>query len=303
MKNGHVPQEVAVLFGSVKPSVGHVRRMCRILRSEIWRQVRLLCDWLKAVCHSRDASVVAERKFRSYRRLSAQTTEFWWTRLLLVLRSRPPHRNEKTQPVSTGFQVLGNVTLPDEVAELFKNGPKFSTEPRIPAHELLALNRRIARKAELEDQERCLLDGVDCLRRTVTKNAPPSTAVIKRVVSFFRENELRLLLSDKEGGFVIAPAVVLNKNAIQDIDKNFILAKEKAQKDERVPLTPCVVYSGQNLEQAEFLHLCVNKERLFLVKNAEEGVIAIMSAFFVLNIVYGPKYFNTSAVLERLVWM
>ncbi|XP_049512680.1 uncharacterized protein LOC125940505 [Dermacentor silvarum] len=70
--------------------------------------------------------------------------------------------------------------------------------------------------------------------------------------------------------------------------------------DERVPLTPCVVYSGHNLEQAEFLHLCVDKERLFMVKNAEEGVIAIMSAFFVLNVVYRPKYFNTSAVLERL---
>ncbi|KAH7973937.1 hypothetical protein HPB49_007320 [Dermacentor silvarum] len=50
--------------------------------------------------------------------------------------------------------------------------------------------------------------------------------------------------------------------------------------DERVPLTPCVVYSGHNLEQAEFLHLCVDKERLFMVKNAEEGVMAIMSAFF-----------------------
>ncbi|KAH7973618.1 hypothetical protein HPB49_003089 [Dermacentor silvarum] len=47
-------------------------------------------------------------------------------------------------------------------------------------------------------------------------------------------------------------------------------------RDERVPLTPCVVYSGHNLEQAEFLHLCVDKERLFMVKNAEEGVIAIM---------------------------
>ncbi|KAH7965764.1 hypothetical protein HPB49_010582 [Dermacentor silvarum] len=248
MKNGHVPQEVAVLFGSVKPSIGHVRRMCRILRSEIWRQVRLLYDWLKAVCYSRDASVVAERKFRSYRRLSAQTTEFWWTRLLLVLRSRPPHRKEKTQPVSTGFQVLGNVTLPDEVAELLKNGPKFSTEPRIPAHELLALNRRIARKAELEDQERCLLDGVDCLRRTVTKNAPPSTAVIKRVVSFFRDNELRLLLSDKEGGFVIAPAVVFNKKAIQAIDKNFILAKEKAQK------TVSVVQACVHLSHALYIY-------------------------------------------------
>ncbi|XP_037558180.1 uncharacterized protein LOC119435363 [Dermacentor silvarum] len=70
--------------------------------------------------------------------------------------------------------------------------------------------------------------------------------------------------------------------------------------DERVPLTPCVKYSGHNLEQADFLHLCVDKEQLFTVKNAEEGIIAVMSSFFVLNIVYGPKSFNTSTVLERL---
>lgn len=44
--------------------------------------------------------------------------------------------------------------------------------------------------------------------------------------------------------------------------------------DERVPLTSFVVYSGHNLEQAEFLHLCVDKKRLFMVKNAEKGVVA-----------------------------
>lgn len=71
------------------------------------------------------------------------------------------------------------------------------------------------------------------LRRTVTGSAPPSTAVIKRTVSFFRDNELRLLLSDKEGGFVIAPSAVFNKKAIEAVNKNFILANEKAQKVKR----------------------------------------------------------------------
>ncbi|KAH6935506.1 hypothetical protein HPB50_006372 [Hyalomma asiaticum] len=112
---------------------------------------------------------------------------------------RSPHRKDAVQADAGGYQVLGDVRLPDEVAHLWKKGPKFSTEPSIPAHELLALNRRISRKAVLEDQERCLLDGVDSLRRTVTKNSPTSSALIKKTVSFFNDNKLRLLLSDKGG--------------------------------------------------------------------------------------------------------
>ncbi|KAL1475113.1 hypothetical protein MTO96_037517 [Rhipicephalus appendiculatus] len=67
-----------------------------------------------------------------------------------------------------------------------------------------------------------------------------------------------------------------------------------------MPLTPCVVYSGPSLEQAEFLHLHVDNQNIFRVSNAEEGVTALMSAFFIFHIVYGRKAFNTSTVLERL---
>ncbi|KAL1419665.1 hypothetical protein MTO96_025012 [Rhipicephalus appendiculatus] len=71
-------------------------------------------------------------------------------------------------------------------------------------------------------------------------------------------------------------------------------------RDERMPQTPCVVYSGPSLERAEFLHLHVDNQNIFPVSNAEEGVTALMSAFFIFNIVYGRKAFNTSTVLERL---
>lgn len=79
-------------------------------------------------------------------------------------------------------------------------------------------------------------------------------------------------------------------------DKLFLVSSQ----DERVPLTPCVVYSGPSLEQAEFLHLHVDNRNIFRVSNAEEGMIALMSAFFIFNIVYGRKAFNTTTVLERL---
>ncbi|KAH6933536.1 hypothetical protein HPB50_016050 [Hyalomma asiaticum] len=185
---------------------------------------------MRAICYSRDTSTVAEKTFWCYKHLAAQTTEFWWMQLLLRLRSRSPHRKDAVQADAGGYQVLGDVRLPDEVAHLLKKGPKFSTEPSIPAHELLALNRRISRKAVLEDQERCLLDGVDSLRRTVTKNSPTSSALIKKTVSFFKENELRLLLSDKEGNFVVAPSAVFKEKAIWAVNKNFIPSTVKALK-------------------------------------------------------------------------
>ncbi|KAG0418850.1 hypothetical protein HPB47_004545, partial [Ixodes persulcatus] len=49
------------------------------------------------------------------------------------------------------------------ITTLLSKGPKYGIEPSIPAHELVALNRRVANKAEKEDQERCLLGGGDCL--------------------------------------------------------------------------------------------------------------------------------------------
>ncbi|KAH6925240.1 hypothetical protein HPB50_002450 [Hyalomma asiaticum] len=144
---------------------------------------------------------------------------------------RSPHRKDAVQADAGGYQVLGDVRLPDKVAHLLKKGPKFSTEPSIPAHELLASNRRISRKAVLEDQERCLLDGVDSLRRTVTKNSPTSSALIKKTVSFFKDNELRLLLSDKEGNFVVAPSAVFKDKAIRAVNKNFFPSTVKALKE------------------------------------------------------------------------
>ncbi|KAG0416598.1 hypothetical protein HPB47_006283, partial [Ixodes persulcatus] len=57
----------------------------------------------------------------------------------------------------------GEEAIPENIPTLLRKGPKYGIEPSIPAHELVALNRRVANKAEKEDQERCLLEGVDCL--------------------------------------------------------------------------------------------------------------------------------------------
>ncbi|KAH7950784.1 hypothetical protein HPB52_001468 [Rhipicephalus sanguineus] len=96
-------------------------------------------------------------KKRSIKKQTAQNTEFLWQKLLL---QRP--RRAKSRRGVGNLDVLDDPQVPEEVADGLKKGPKFSVKPRIPAHELLSLNRRVSRKAQSEDQQRCLLDGVDC---------------------------------------------------------------------------------------------------------------------------------------------
>ncbi|KAL3247686.1 hypothetical protein MRX96_056917 [Rhipicephalus microplus] len=57
-----------------------------------------------------------------------------------------------------------------------------------------------------------------------------------------------------------------------------------------VPATPCVVFSGgENIEEADFLHVKLDREKLFSVKNAEEGLAAVVSAYWVFNCQYQRK--------------
>lgn len=124
-------------------------------------------------------------------------------------------------PANTGLVVLGDARLPDDVANMLQKGPKFSLEPRIPAHELLTMNRRIADKAEDEGRERCLLEGVDSLKRTVRKGSPAPAESTQSVVKYFQNNDLVLLQADKDGGFVVLPSEAYGEKALQAVKKNF----------------------------------------------------------------------------------
>ncbi|KAM7302557.1 sterile alpha motif domain-containing protein 3-like isoform X1 [Ixodes scapularis] len=70
--------------------------------------------------------------------------------------------------------------------------------------------------------------------------------------------------------------------------------------DENIPPTPCVLYSGQDLEDADFFHLVVDRERLFSVPNAEEGLCMLLAAYWLFSIQYERKAFNMLVTLERL---
>ncbi|KAL1467472.1 hypothetical protein MTO96_042156 [Rhipicephalus appendiculatus] len=68
-----------------------------------------------------------------------------------------------------------------------------------------------------------------------------------------------------------------------------------------IPATPCLVFSGgETVEEAEFLDVRVDREKLFTVENAEEGLAAVMAAYWLFNCQYERKLFNTLVVLERL---
>ncbi|KAH7936561.1 hypothetical protein HPB49_001369 [Dermacentor silvarum] len=69
-------------------------------------------------------------------------------------------------------------------------------------------------------------------------------------------------------------------------------------KDPSVPATSCIVFSGEDVEEAD-LHIKVDRE-MFAVKNGEEGLAAVLSAYWLFNIQYDRKLFNTLLVLERL---
>lgn len=222
IRNGLVPADIVAFCGMVTPSSGHVKRICRIMKSEIWRQVRLLYDWIRVLCCARDPDWIAEEKMKIFRWVAMQKTEFLWQRVLHFM----PRKVGKAPVKPCSLVLLGDASVPEGVAALLEKGPKYSVPPRIPTHELLALNRKLAYKAG-EDGERCLLDGVDSIVRTARKRDLLPKDSTQQVVSFFERNDLRLLQADK-GGFVVMSMSSYKEKAAQALSKNFVQVSRKA---------------------------------------------------------------------------
>lgn len=191
-------------------------------------QVRFFQDCLRTLCFSLDSPWLAGIKLSSFRRLIAHLTEDLWAIQIREVLSTLKERCNRRQ--AGGLVVLDDsLEVPEEVSKVLNNGPKFSYEHRIPAHDLLALNRRIARKAPQEDKERCVLEGVDVIARCVT-SGPPSHKPdpTRKVVAFFKDNNLQLMQADKEGGFVVVPSGTFSEKASQALKKNFVPVKASA---------------------------------------------------------------------------
>ncbi|KAH6935989.1 hypothetical protein HPB50_012167 [Hyalomma asiaticum] len=154
-------------------------------------------------------------------------TEFWSARCLQ--QAICSKRATTVTDGSRSFVALGDVVLPDEAADIISKGPKHSFEPTVAAHDLLAINRGISSRADQEGRERCLLEGVDALRKTATtmpaKHVKDPT---RKVVTFFNQNNLRLLQADRNGGFVVLKEEDFKRRADAAITNNFVRVKSCA---------------------------------------------------------------------------
>ncbi|KAG0421019.1 hypothetical protein HPB47_003077 [Ixodes persulcatus] len=214
IRHGCFPCEVVALFNGAQPSTGHAKRICRILRSESWKQVGRYRDVLRIKCLALSVNESsAERNYKLHLRTAAQYTEVFWQQTRMTL-GKKARRNEGGQQEVT---VLEDVILPKQIKDCLDKGPKYCQEPCMNPVLKLSLIRWMGAKPE--DRERCVADGVDVLQRLEGKTTRKFKT--NTIVDYFLEHNLKLLTSDKEGGFVVLPEALYKTKAKEAIQKNF----------------------------------------------------------------------------------
>ncbi|KAH9364197.1 hypothetical protein HPB48_022151 [Haemaphysalis longicornis] len=88
-------------------------------------------------------------------------------------------------------------------------------------HELLATVRGVADKVSVQEKDRCVSEGVDCLAGIQEGNRGGKNGELQRIVKYFVDHNLTLLTSDKEGGFVVLPNETFGEKASAAIRKHF----------------------------------------------------------------------------------
>ncbi|KAG0435560.1 hypothetical protein HPB47_018414 [Ixodes persulcatus] len=118
---------------------------------------------------------------------------------------------------------LGGATLPEDIKATLEKGPKFAVEPKLPPPAKLSMVRAMADRALPQDRERFISDGVDVLCRTAGHR--PKSLKMGAAVEHFKNTSLKLLTSDKEGGFVVLPHDLYAAKAREAVAKNFKVVK------------------------------------------------------------------------------
>ncbi|KAG0443317.1 hypothetical protein HPB47_015048 [Ixodes persulcatus] len=163
IRKNFLPPDVLGLFGGVAPSSGHGKRVCKILRSERWKQVGRHRDFLWMMCARSTATQrEASRKYGELLRLASHVTEFLWNKLRATLPTK-----QRKEVVLNDVTYLEEASAPCKVNDILNKGPKFSLPPRQKPVERLGLVRTLADKAEAQEKERCISEGVDVLVRNL----------------------------------------------------------------------------------------------------------------------------------------
>ncbi|KAH6948705.1 hypothetical protein HPB50_025895 [Hyalomma asiaticum] len=136
------------MCGFLKPSLGNARRICRISRSEWWRQVRFFHDCLVVAC-STETTYRQQGSLQEWRATTKRVTEFLWN----VVRPTLPTKKKKGRPQGD-IRTLGDCSVPENVRNVLCLGPKFAFEPKVPPAERVALSRSISRFVPEGEQAR-----------------------------------------------------------------------------------------------------------------------------------------------------
>ncbi|XP_049527348.1 uncharacterized protein LOC125947072 [Dermacentor silvarum] len=270
MKHQLIPLEVLKLFALFVRSLHHSKRIVNLWSSELCHQYRHYQVCLRILSASLVSSgQQGEVVFRSWSHEAAYVTEFLWATALpsLLVWTR---RRVKNECRSGKLTCLGTGTLPENVVNVLDNGPKFCTEVIDNPVELLSMVRNVANSVELDDQNRVLSEGIDCLlARRPRSNA---SLQVRDTVKFLQKSNLALLLSDKEGGFVVLPKAVFSEKAEQAVSKNFKPVKCSWRELRKKALALCDEMNMLSLKKTigsakkDFLDL------FFSVKTHKEGM-------------------------------
>ncbi|KAH6920819.1 hypothetical protein HPB50_028194 [Hyalomma asiaticum] len=117
----------------MKPSDGHSRRICKILKSEWWRQVRTFKDLLRIACANGMDGHPGYRQYRQWCNVADSTSEFLWR----TVRPTLPVQ-KKGNPVQGHVLNLSTTPIPEEHERVLGLGPKYCFEPHLNPFEKIA---------------------------------------------------------------------------------------------------------------------------------------------------------------------
>ncbi|XP_042149365.1 uncharacterized protein LOC121837684, partial [Ixodes scapularis] len=191
-------------------------------------------------------------------------TEFLWQRI----RPQLPKKTDLMTPSTRGYTTLGEAEIPPEIGKPLELGPMFCFEPVLSPPELVTLAKNVAEKATEGDRPRCIHECVEVLQSPRRRG---QVCPITTLVDFMVDSDLRVMLSDKEGQFVVLPKGMFNEKANAAIEKNFrpVNVDLKKLRDrakglcDRLALTQLAVRVGK----AENVHL----QAFFSAKTHKEG--------------------------------
>ncbi|KAH6935920.1 hypothetical protein HPB50_011457 [Hyalomma asiaticum] len=133
----------------MKPSDGHSRRICKILKSEWWRQVRTFKDLLRIACANGMDGHPGYRQYRQWCNVADSTSEFLWR----TVRPTLPEQ-KKGNPVQGHVLNLSTTPTPEEHDRVLGLGPKYCFEPHLNPFEKIATARAVSRCAKEDERSR-----------------------------------------------------------------------------------------------------------------------------------------------------